>query len=70
MTKYKTYIVPYGHIVEVSRQEELEEPLNDKNLYEWSDATENDKKKYGWDKIVDERIPDMPNMRKLPEHLA
>ena len=63
MTKYRTYIVPYESIVEVSRQEELENPFNDKKEWEWSDATDVEKKEYGCEKILNFRVP--TNMRRL-----
>lgn len=65
MTNYRTYIVPYESIVEVSRQEELENPFNDRILWEWSDATDDEKREYGCEKIVSARVStDMMRLRR------
>jgi hypothetical protein len=63
MPRYRTYIVPYKSIVVVSRQEELENPFNDKNMWEWRDAADVEKEEYGCEKIVYYRVP--INMRTM-----
>jgi hypothetical protein len=56
---YRTWIRPLNQVIEASHQGDLPSPYNNSQVWEWKDATEDDKNKYGYDKFVAPRIPDM-----------
>ena len=56
---YRTWIRPLNKVIDASHQGDLPLPFNNSQEWEWKDATEDDKNKYGFDKFVAPRSPDM-----------